>query len=139
MKTLTSIYVHVITSTRHREPAIPEELDGPLHGYIDEILQRRGSRAVASGGSDDHRHVLMKLGLEDSLSAAIRRFKSSASGWLKNKCPSWPGWQAGYAAFTVSPEDVPNLCRYIGRQREHHRSKAFGDEWDQMTQESSAA
>jgi len=37
-------------------------------------------------------------------------------------------WQAGYAAFSVSPSRVPDVTRYIQNQAEHHRRMSFQDE-----------
>ena len=39
------------------------------------------------------------------------------------------GWQDGYAAFTVSPSNVPSVVSYIDGQREHHRSRSFEEEF----------
>jgi putative transposase len=38
-------------------------------------------------------------------------------------------WQDGYAAFTVSKSQVPEVEEYIRGQREHHRVKIFEEEY----------
>ena len=48
--------------------------------------------------------------------------------------PMLPGmgsfaWQDGYAAFTVSKSQIPEVEEYIRGQREHHRVKSFEEEY----------
>jgi hypothetical protein len=38
-------------------------------------------------------------------------------------------WQEGYAAFSVSPSQVPVVKNYIRNQQEHHRKRSFEDEF----------
>ena len=38
-------------------------------------------------------------------------------------------WQDGYGAFTVSKSQVPDLIGYIEKQREHHRTRTYQDEY----------
>jgi REP element-mobilizing transposase RayT len=37
--------------------------------------------------------------------------------------------QDGYAAFTVSKSNIPDVIRYIQNQREHHHRKTFQEEY----------
>ncbi len=37
-------------------------------------------------------------------------------------------WQNGYAGFSVSPDKVDNLIRYIDNQKEHHKTETFQEE-----------
>ena len=38
-------------------------------------------------------------------------------------------WQSGYGAFTVSASQADRVCHYIERQQEHHRRRAFQEEF----------
>jgi len=42
------------------------------------------------------------------------------------------GWQEGYGAFSVSPERIPNVRKYIENQAEHHRTKTFREEYIEL-------
>ncbi len=44
------------------------------------------------------------------------------------------GWQAGYAAFTVSESQVPRVARYIQRQKEHHQAMSYEAEIRRLCQ-----
>ena len=39
------------------------------------------------------------------------------------------GWQDGYAGFTVSKSNIPDVIIYIRNQREHHRKRSFQEEY----------
>ncbi len=45
------------------------------------------------------------------------------------------GWQDGYGAFAVSKFELPDVLRYIQKQREHHLKKTFQEEYLEFLQE----
>jgi len=51
---------------------------------------------------------------------------------LKANSSKWAGadfgWQAGYAAFTVSTSNMPDVVAYIRDQEQHHRELSYEDE-----------
>jgi REP element-mobilizing transposase RayT len=75
--------------------------------------------------------VLAKLRPDKALSDVLRVLKCNASGWMHDVFPSLRNfsWQRGYAAFTVSQSHVPDVQRYISRQKEHHQKVSFRDEF----------
>jgi len=58
----------------------------------------------------------------------VEDLKTSSSKWLKTQNLAGFAWQAGYAAFSVGPHDLPALRQYIEKQEEHHRKFTFQDE-----------
>lgn len=61
----------------------------------------------------------------------MREVKSSSSKWMKQsgRYPLFEGWGKEYGAFTYAERDKPMLINYIKRQREHHASKSFEQEY----------
>ena len=60
--------------------------------------------------------------------------KGELSLWIHEEFP-WLrrfNWQEGYAAFTVSKSNIPDVVRYIKNQREHHRKRTFQDEYREL-------
>jgi putative transposase len=55
---------------------------------------------------------------------------SISSKWMheEKRRPKF-GWQAGYAAFTVSESGVRAVRAYIEQQEKHHRKKTFSEEY----------
>ena len=41
-------------------------------------------------------------------------------------------WQPGYAAFSVSESQYPDVRKYILNQEEHHRKKSFEEEFIEL-------
>ena len=62
---------------------------------------------------------------------AVGALKFGTSGWMKENLPGMGSfaWQGGYAAFTVSKSQVPEVEEYIRSQREHYRVKTFEEEY----------
>jgi putative transposase len=65
------------------------------------------------------------------VSEALKRIKGGSSGWVKDNLPNCRGFgcQDGYAAFAVSKSQLGEVEDYIRKQREHHRSKTFQEEY----------
>ena len=38
-------------------------------------------------------------------------------------------WQDGYGAFSVSKSSIDDVTHYIQKQREHHRTRTFQEEY----------
>ena len=64
----------------------------------------------------------------------MRDLKANASGWMHELFPTLKefSWQRGYGAFTVSQSDVEEVSGYIARQKEHHATICFRDEFIQF-------
>lgn len=129
--THTLLYYHFVFSTKHRELLIDEELDARLHHYLGGIIKGMEGQAIKIGGIEDHVHLLVQLPATLAPANVIRDLKSNSSGWVHDHFADKQRfeWQRGYGAFTVSKSKVPDLEVYIGRQREHHATVTFADEY----------
>lgn len=129
-RTFVNLAVHIIFSTKHRQPWIAEEIAPRLYSYIGGIA--RSERAVLdrAGGVEDHVHLLLSLPATLSVADANRIIKTNSSKWIHDTYPALRafGWQDGYAAFSVSLSNMEAVRRYIDGQREHHRTMSFRDE-----------
>jgi len=128
--TYTSLHYHVIFSTKNRESWIRPDIEQRLWSYMGGIARENDMTAVGIGGIDDHLHLLLNIPPMLALSNAVKLIKGGSSKWAKDL----PGlasfrWQDGYAAFTVSKSNLPEVLSYVGKQREHHRGKSFAQEY----------
>jgi putative transposase len=130
-QSFASLHVHIVFSTKSREPLISGDMATRLYDYIGGIVRVRGSVLAAAGGMPDHVHLLCSLGREISVAEALRDIKANSSKWIHETFPSQRGfaWQAGYGAFAVSYSNLPAVKRYIANQAEHHRVKTFQEEF----------
>jgi putative transposase len=130
-QSLAAIYVHLIYSTKNRQPLIRSEIEEELRKYHASILQALESPMLAADGTADHVHILLRLGRQASIAEVVEELKKSSSKWIKSKVPEYRDfyWQSGYGAFSIGQSGVPEVKRYIANQKEHHRKKTFQKEF----------
>ncbi|MEP6707657.1 MAG: IS200/IS605 family transposase [Pyrinomonadaceae bacterium] len=130
-QSLSSILIHLIFSTKHREPFITPTIETELHPYMAKIFRGLKSPTLTIGGTNDHVHILFSLGRVIAVADLVEEVKTESSKWIKTKGPEFRDfhWQKGYSTFSIGQSQVPALKRYIARQREHHRRVRFQEEY----------
>jgi REP element-mobilizing transposase RayT len=99
-----------------------------LHEYLGGTVRGLDGIALEVNGVTDHVHILAKLRPTLSVSEFLSKLKSGSSSWAKRQTAGRFGWQARFAAFTVSESQVERVRRYIRNQEEHHREFSFEEE-----------
>ena len=129
-QSLSKVLVHLIFSTKHREPLTGPEIRPRLHAYLVGILANLKSPSLQTGGVADHVHILFALGRTISQADVVEEVKKSSSKWMKAEggVPSFT-WQAGYGAFSIGESQADTVIRYIQNQATHHRKVTFQDEF----------
>jgi putative transposase len=128
-QSLAKILVHLIFSTKHREPTIPKEIRPQLHAYIGGILANLHCPSLQTGGTADHVHTLLSLARTHAVADITEEIKKSSSKWMKEQGIAGFFWQGGYGAFSIGESQVSALTRYIAQQEEHHRHVGFQEEF----------
>ena len=126
-QTLTNLLMHVVFSTKNREPMISADLKPSLLAYIGGIIRELDGKLLAADGTSDHVHLLMRLPPKLSLADGLRVIKTKSSRWAREAHARFQ-WQAGYAAFSVSQSNVAAVARYVRDQEKHHRRISFQEE-----------
>ncbi len=134
--TYSSTLFHIVFSTKERRAAIREP--AKLWAYVAGIARNIGYEACAIGGTENHIHLLLCLPAHVAAAEAAQKLKSNSSRWLREH-GSWPGWQEGYGAFSVSPSKVDAVRHYIQNQPEHHRRQSFEEEFLALLEKSGVA
>ena len=129
-QSLAKNLVHLVYSTKHREPLILKKHQAALFRFQAGIFKQWESPALVIGGTEDHIHALFALSKNHPLKKIVEEVKKGSSKWMKSDGPCLQqfSWQAGYAAFSVSQSNVDAVRRYIESQEEHHRKVTFQDE-----------
>src|SRR5205814_1708659 len=119
--------IHLVYSTKHRQPCIPKTHLPGLFAYQAGIFKYWESPALVIGGIEDHVHALFALSKNHPLKKIVEEVKKGSSKWMKSEGPRILDfyWQAGYAAFSVSQSQVEVVKGYIETQEEHHRQMTF--------------
>ncbi len=129
-QSLAKISVHVVFSTKNREPWLGVTVRDKLYAYIVGILDTLHCITLAIGGTEDHLHALISMSRTITLAKMVEDMKRGSSRYLKTCGPALKNfsWQGGYGAFSVSESQLQKVSAYIHHQEEHHKTKAFQDE-----------
>jgi REP element-mobilizing transposase RayT len=130
-QSLSSILIHLIFSTKNREPFLTCEIDAELYPYMASIFKAMKSPALIINGTSDHIHTLFSLSRVVTIASLVEEVKTESSKWIKTKGKQFRNfhWQSGYGAFSIGQSQVPTVKRYITRQKEHHHRVSFQDEY----------
>ena len=133
-QSLSRILIHVVFSTKNREPSLSSAVRPALFGYLASVGRDIGCEVFRVGGVADHVHLLCRLGRSISLSDLVKELKRTSSLWIKTKSADLEDfhWQTGYGAFSISPGHVDDLIRYIENQESHHHTESFQDEFRRL-------
>ena len=130
-QSLSSILIHLVFSTKNREPFITPSIETELHPYMAAVLREIKSPSLAIDGTNDHVHILLSLARTVSVAELVEELKTSTSKWIKTK--GWEfrnfHWQKGYGSFSIGQSNVEELRKYIRNQKAHHRRVTFQDEY----------
>jgi REP element-mobilizing transposase RayT len=120
--------VHLIFSTKNREPLIAPNARDQLFAYLAGTLNAIDCPAIRVGGVADHVHLLFMLSKNLALSKAVEEVKKESSKWAKQHVNAKFYWQGGYGAFSVSASMEETVSIYIENQEQHHKKTTFQDE-----------
>jgi len=130
-QSLVKNYMHIVFSTKYRQPLIYEPVEQELHAYLGGICKNLECHPLKIGGYIDHVHILCMLSKKIALMKLLEEVKSHSSKWMKTKGHDLTNfyWQDGYGAFSVNPSEVDAVINYITNQKEHHSRRSFQDEY----------
>jgi REP element-mobilizing transposase RayT len=130
-QSIASIHLHLVFSTKNREPLIDPAWADRLYEYTGGIVHDLGCVLVAAGGIPDHVHYLVSLSRTIAVADLLREVKGGSSEWVHKEIGGMRGfaWQGGYGAFGVSYSQLGVVKRYIANQADHHRVRLFQEEY----------
>jgi REP element-mobilizing transposase RayT len=135
-QSLASVLIHLVFSTKQREPLIVPEFERELYAYMGSLFRDLRCPLLIGNGTEDHVHLLFSMARTVTIADVVEEVKKNSSRWFKTKADSLQGfqWQAGYGAFSVSRSMLDPVRAYITNQKEHHRTRSFQDEYRQLLQ-----
>jgi len=130
-QSLANVLLHVVFSTKGREPVLAKAWRPELEAYLAGILRRLDCPAVQVGGMPEHVHLLCRLSRTLAIAKMVEEVKKGSSKWVKTQAAALRNfhWQNGYGAFSVSPSRVAAVIQYIADQEKHHRRVTFQEEY----------
>jgi REP element-mobilizing transposase RayT len=82
MASYTKLLVHLVWSTKLREPMIDDALKVRLHSYLSVRCQEFGCLALAVGGVADHVHLLVRLHPDVAVARLARELKAPSTRFV---------------------------------------------------------
>ncbi|MGE0431999.1 MAG: IS200/IS605 family transposase [Planctomycetota bacterium] len=130
--TFTQVFLHIVFSTKNREPELVGDVRETAHRYIATVARNLGCTVHALNGWTDHVHLLVEVPATIALADLVRDLKANSSRTIRedHRRPGF-AWQAGYSAFSVSRRNVAAARQYVEEQERHHggsRKLAFDAE-----------
>jgi len=135
--TYCQIYVHFVFAVQNRMGLIKQAWKDDLYKYITGTISNKGHKLLAIGGVSDHIHILVSMSPTQAISDLMADVKRSSSLWINERrlVPGKFSWQSGYGAFTYNKQQISNVANYIENQEEHHKTKKFRDEYENLLRE----
>ncbi len=127
------IWVHLIWSTKNREPVLQKEYRIKIFEHIKSNAREEDIYLDTIGGHIQHVHTLISLKSEQTISNVAQLLKGESAFWVNNKSGMnlRLEWQDEYIAVSVSESGVEGVRDYIRDQEEHHRKKSFDEEYQE--------
>jgi putative transposase len=128
----TKVLIHFIWSTKNRERLITKELKPLLLNHIKENSLKKGIHIDCLNCVEDHIHLLISLGTEQTISKLAMLIKGESSFWInkQNIIKQKFEWQNEYIALSVSNSAIDKVRKYIANQEEHHKKQTFTEEYE---------
>jgi putative transposase len=133
-QSLSKLIVHIIFSTKNREPWLDANVRPRMHAYLATICRDLGTEFVHVGGVADHVHIVTTLPRTLSQAHLIEQTKKTSSKWIKTVDARYRAfaWQRGYGAFSVSSSQLDAMLQYVDGQKAHHRTRTFQEEYREL-------
>jgi putative transposase len=118
-QSLSKVIVHIIFSTKSREPWLDANVRPRMHAYLATICRDLGAEFVHTGGVANHIHIITTLPRTVSQAELIEQIKKTSSKWIKTLNTRYRAfaWQRGYGAFSVSPNHLEAVLQYVDGQK----------------------
>ena len=128
------IWVHLIWSTKNREPVLMSELREKVFAYLIENASKKNIHLDSINGVADHVHTLISLKSDQTIAKVVQLLKGESSHWVNDQKLAHGKfeWQDEYIAVSVSESMVDKVRQYIQNQEEHHRRKTFAEEYGEF-------
>jgi putative transposase len=130
----SQIMVHLVWSTKNREPRITKDIKNELLNHIKKNSIKKEIFIDTMNCVSDHIHLLISLGNDQTISNVVQLIKGESSHWINsiNNQSNKFEWQKDYFAMSVSQSMIGRIRAYIKNQEEHHKRKSFSEECNEI-------
>ena len=132
-----NLYTHFVFVTENRIKYITPEHRERIEKYITGIVNNKKCKMYSVYANPEHIHFLISRSPEVSEEEIATIIANSSARFINENrlCSGIFAWQQSASAFSVSKNDIDNVCHYILRQPEHHRVKTYEEEYADFIRE----
>ena len=100
-QSLSKVILHIIFSTKNREPFLDSDARPRMHAYLATICRDLGAELVHVDGVADHVHIVTTLPRTFSQAQVVEQIKKTSSKWIKELDARYRTffWQRGYGVL----------------------------------------
>jgi REP element-mobilizing transposase RayT len=131
-----NLYTHFVFTTLDRLRIITERNRIRIEKYISGVVNHHGCKMYAIYANPEHAHMLISRDPAMSENDLAELIANASELFIYNNqlCDGKFKWQASCSAFSVSKRDVDRVYKYILNQPQHHKTKTFAEEYDELMQ-----
>jgi len=114
---------HVWFSTKHRKPALVDDIRDAVLEVFNDVARRTGIRLMAAEAIEDHVHLVLQLGAEKLLSTAVHDLKGASAREVFRRFPDLrldmgtnSFWQISYGWRRVPDCRIEIVREYVQTQ-----------------------
>lgn len=129
-KTHSSVWLHIIWSTKHRKPVLFRSFRFDLFNYLKKYAEENDIYLDIINGVEDHLHLLIRLKTTQKISEVVNLLKGASSRWINLNLDLQDKfqWQNGYGVFSINEKDILKVRSYIYNQELRHKSISYSQE-----------
>ncbi len=122
------IFLHVVWTTRSREPVLTAEAAGFLERFLPAIAREERAEVLAVGVVRSHVHVLVRVHPTTQVPRLLQRWKGGSAlaatreGVMRARALSWA---KAYSVTSVSPRQLSAAADYVRNQARRHPQEAI--------------
>lgn len=130
-------WLHCVWGTKDRIPYLTDRVRGMLIDHIRLNSKEKKIYIDSVNGYKDHMHCLISLDPDQTLAKVMQMIKGESSFWInKNKLTKYRfKWEVEYFGVSVSESQLRKVREYIRNQKNHHRLKAWEEEYNKFIAE----
>lgn len=127
-------WLHLIWGTLKREGMLSPNSAIKVSEFLTGYARQNGIYLKINYVNSDHVHCLVELPTGSTIEQVVKLLKGASSHWINEQrlVMGRFAWGRGFGSFSVSQSDVDRVCAYIARQREHHRTRPFTEEYQKF-------
>ncbi len=130
----SEINLHIVWHTKDSLPLLSPNVEVLIHRELRQrIVNWPGAFIHEINGTENHVHLVVSLAPTIQASDLIGKLKGGSAHTVNQRLGHKAvQWQSGYGIVSFGAKDLPWVCDYVRKQKEHHRTNAVFDRLERV-------